>query len=292
MEVVIAMATLTWMVLVWCGSFLAPRFIEASPAPNGAPEQPNRWEQRGNGMRAGTERLGFQVWGSLDIPDLRFSLPQENPAVRMTHVLSFDEVSRRFLLRQLFTVPVAVETGTLSLNLQVEERTISQALWTPVADDRLTSIDRVSLRLAAKWEDCGKAEIEGSVSWRYDFTHGGQSVESVALSLKSMLPEVWLPWYLQGELCADSTRADQEALSLTAAYHDGDVARILTSLGVTRRDYSKGARQRQGSFILNTDCQWRYDYHLSVGIIFRYYLDEHSVESILYFQLGPSMRAP
>ena len=129
-------------------------------------------------------------------------------------------------------------------------------------------------------------------SWWYDFSHGGQPVESVAILVKSSLPDVWWPWYVQGEVRADSTLANHEAVSFTAAYYDGIGPQIHTSLGVTRRDYKKGARLRRERYIVNADCQWRLDDRLAVGITVKYYFDTHSADMLLYLQLGSSTRAP
>ena len=148
------------------------------------------------------------------------------------------------------------------------------------------------MTIAARWEDREQDAIEPSVSWWYDFSQGGQPVESVAILMKSTLPDVWLPWYVQGELRADSTQANQEAVSITAAYYDGVGPQIRTSLGVTRRDYKKGARLRRGSYIVNADCQWRLDDRLAVGITVKYYFDTHSAEATAYLQLGSSLRTP
>jgi hypothetical protein len=282
------------MVVLWCVSLLAAHVGDASFAPNDASNQPDGWELLDNSAA----RAGYRLWGTLDIPDFRFSAPPENHAVKLTYAESYQELPRRFLLQQNLAAPVTFDSGTLSLNLHLDERTVSQDLWPlqdlspTVGSMSSTAIDQNSARVAGKWEDRNKDEIEASVTWRFEAPYSAQPVEGVALSLKSMLPPVWLPWYLQGEVRADSTRADQEAVSLTADYHAADVSHILASLGVTRRDYSKGPRERQGSYIVNTGCQWRQDDHLGLGISVKYYVDEHSVESILYLQLGQPVRAP
>ena len=286
------MVNLTWIVFLLYISLLAQPLSDADAVSKGESKQTVAWELLGNELSVGSGRLGSQHWRPLDIPEFRFSLPQQDPAIRLTHVESFDVFSRRFLARHLFAIPITMEAGTLSLKLNVEERTISPEIWTPVAASSLTTIDQGSVRIAAHWEDRNQDEIEPSVGWWYDFTNGGQPVACVAISLKSTLPEVWLPWYVQGEIRADSTQANQEAVSITAAYYDGVGAPLHTSLGVTRRDFKKGARQRRGSFILNADCQWRLDDRLAVGITFKYYLDAHNVETLLYLQLGSSVRAP
>jgi hypothetical protein len=282
----------TWIVPVLYISLLAQPFSDTSPVPKGEAKQLDALESLGNGMEADSGRLDFQPGRPLDIPGFSFSLPRQAPAIKLTNVESFDVFSRSFLQKQGFAAPLALEAGTLSLNMHVEERTLAQGLWPTDADRSSTPIDQTTVSVTAKWEDRNQNTIEPSVGWRYDFSNGGQPVECVAISMKSMLPKVWLPWYVQSEMRADSTQANQEAVSITAAYYDGIGAQIHTSLGFTRRDYSKGALQRQGSFILNADCQWRLDDRLAAGITFKYYFDAHYSETLFYLQLGPSLRAP
>lgn len=178
-----------------------------------------------------------------------------------------------------------------AVKLHVEAKTSSSDLWAPLANVCVTAIDCGSVSVAARWGERGMDEIEASIRWWYDARHR-QPVESMTLSLKSRFREVWLPWYLRGEVGVDSTPADQQGVWLIATDCDGAGARIFGSVGITRRGTTSAARHYRESSIVHAEWQWRCDDRLGVGINVKYFLDAQNVESLFYLHIGPPWHAP
>lgn len=209
----------------------------------------------------------------------------------LAQVEPIDGGSRCFLLKHVYVVPVTLESGTVSLNLHVGARASPLDFWQPNFEPLFATVDRSVLGVTARWENLNKDRIEASVSGGWDSTHD-QPIADVAFTLDSIFPDGWQPWRLRGEVRADSTGTNYEALCVSTQHDGAAGGRILTSLALRRRQYTTSASQRRENNILTTDCQWWHDERLGIGIQIKYFLESHTIESLFYLQLGPYVRTP
>jgi hypothetical protein len=175
--------------------------------------------------------------------------------------------------------------------LQAQEASLPPEPARLGAGDFPTTIDHITIRLSARWQDPRKDQLEGQLGFRYDATQDSAPVEEASVLLKALLPAPLLPWYVQSEVRADSTGSEAAAVSLGASFATPSDSRVATTVGLTTRDFRKHPRQRLRSWVVNWGVQWNYQEWLGVGWTVKYYVDVQDFEALLYLQLKPAVRA-
>jgi hypothetical protein len=198
---------------------------------------------------------------------------------------SFDVLSRQHLAKLGLTLPVTTAAGTLAFNTQ-EQGVLAPpdaAVFRTIG--AFPTVDRVSGRVGIRWQDERKDQLDASLGTRYDVIQARPGANDVAVSLKTMLPEPLLSWYVQGEASADSQQTEQVTLSLGSSWDLSNGSRVTSSLSMSKRDNRKRARQQSGSTVLNWATEWKRDDRLGIGIRINYYLDARDMDAMMFLEV-------